>query len=208
MVAHEADVALPAIGLEVLPLAKKLELPVFDGTELGRQPLCPLVDSARIAPANLRVPCGPSRSVVCVFQCHKEREVVEPWPGTFTETVESHAIRARRIGKEYLCRPKQSRSLEPGRRLEVDLVFWKGRRFGQIRLLKQSLIPQALKAQQQRIAGKSGEALVRRIAVSSGIQGQHLPQLLSGGGKEVRELAGTRPEIADAKATWQRSAVQ
>ena len=78
----------------------------------------------------------------------------------------------------------------------------------QIRRLEQTLIAQALKTQQQRVAGKSGEALVRRIAVSGGIQRQHLPQLLSSGDEEVREFVSAGAKITDAEATGQRSEVE
>jgi len=145
---------------------------------------------------------------VRLLQGHEEREVVEPGTCTFTEMVEGGAIRARRIGKERLCRPEQYRSLELNRCPEVDRVCWKGRRLSQVQLLEKSLIAQALKAQQQRVTGKSGKALVGRIAVSSWIERQHLPQLLSGGEQEVSEFIGTRPEIADAEAARQRGAMQ
>jgi len=62
----------------------------------------------------------------------------------------------------------------------------------QICIFEKSQIAQALKTQQLRVAGKSGEALIRRIAVSSGIQWQHLPQRLSGGEEEVSEFVGAR----------------
>jgi len=79
----------------------------------------------------------------------------------------------------------------------------KRRRLRQIGRLEQALIAQALKTEQQRVAGKSGETLVRGIAVSGRIQRQHLPHLLSGGEKEVRELVGTGAKIADAEAARQ-----
>ena len=77
-----------------MPLAGKLELPVFDDVQLGRKPERPLDDGAWVALANLCVPCGPGRSVVFVFQGHEEREVIEPWSRAFAKTVEGRAIRA------------------------------------------------------------------------------------------------------------------
>src|SRR5208337_576799 len=207
-VAHQADVALPAIGLEVSPLAEKLELPVLDDVQLGRKTAPPFADCVRFAAANLCVPCTPSGSIVYVLYGQEEREVVEPGTGVFTEMVEGSAIRTRSIGKESLCCPEQCLSLEFDRRPKVDRVLRKGRCLSQVRFLEQSLIPQPLKAQQQRVAGESREALVGRIAVSSGIQRQHLPQLLPGSVQEVGEFVSTWPEIADAKAARQRSAMQ
>ena len=75
-------------------------------------------------------------------------------------------------------------------------------------LAEQALFLQAFKTEQHRVAGKSGETLVRGVAIPGGIQRQHLPQLLSGCGKEISEFVGARAEIADAETTGQRSKVQ
>jgi hypothetical protein len=50
--------------------------------------------------------------------------------------------------------------------------------------------------------------LVGRIAVSGGIQRQNLPQLLTGSVQKVSEFVSAWPEIANAKAARQRSAMQ
>src|SRR5271166_5738787 len=64
------------------------------------------------------------------------------------------------------------------------------------------------KTEQHRITGKRGKALIWGIAISGGIQRQHLPHLLSGGGEEVGESAGRGAQIADAEAAGQRSEVE
>src|ERR1039458_1294629 len=113
--------------------------------------------------------------MVRIFACHEERVVVEPRTGALTKMVEGGTVGAGTVGKENLRRPAQSRHLEFDHGSVVDEVFGKWRRLCQFRSLKQALIAQALKTKQHRVAGKRGKALVRRIAVSSGIQRQHLP---------------------------------
>jgi len=78
----------------------------------------------------------------------------------------------------------------------------------QVRLLEQAPIAQALKADQQRVASKGRETLVRGITVSGWIHRQHLPQLLPGSTEEIGEFVGARAQIANAELTRQRSEVQ
>ena len=90
----------------------------------------------------------------------------------------------------------------------VDGGFGKWRNAREVGGLQQTLIAQAFEAEEQRIAGEGGETLVGRIAISGGIQRQHLPQFLSGIGQEVGELVGGRAEVADAEACGQGSEVE
>jgi hypothetical protein len=46
--------------------------------------------------------------------------------------------------------------------------------------------------------------LIGRVAITSRTQWQHLPQPLTGRGKEIDELTGTRTQITDAMGTRQR----
>ena len=92
---------------------------------------------------------------------------------------------------------------------EVD-VPWRERRTGgaDLGLGEQSVLDQPFEADQQRIAGKRGEALVRRVAVAGRSERQHLPEPLAGGGEQIDELEGARPEIADAEAARQRGRME
>src|ERR1019366_9836511 len=119
---------------------------------------------------------------------------------TLAKAIEGRTIGARTIAKENLRGPAQRRHLEFDHRPIVDEVFGKRLRQIQVGCLQQSLIAQALQAEQHRVAGKSGEALVRGIGITSRIQRQHLPQYLSGGEEEVCELVGAGAKIADPKA--------
>ena len=73
---------------------------------------------------------------------------------------------------------------------------------------EQALVDQTVEADEQRIAGERGEALIRRVAVAGGPERQHLPELLAGRGEEVEELDRARPQIADAEAAGQRGRVE
>src|ERR1019366_7740732 len=77
-VAHEADAALLAISLELLPLPEEFELPILVGHQFRRQLSGPLTPRPRVALANLRIPWGPDRSLVRIFAGHEERVVFEP----------------------------------------------------------------------------------------------------------------------------------
>ena len=209
-VTHETDAALLAIGLETLPLLEEFELPILEGLQFGRQFFRPLAHRMRVSFAYLRIPGGPHCAVVRIFAGHEERVVVEPRTGALAKAVEGRTIGAGTVGKENLRRPAQSRHLEFDHRSIVDEVFGKRRRLSQsqVRLFEQALIAQAFKTEQHRIAGKSGEALIRGIGVSGGIQRQHLPQLLSRSRKEVGEFVGAGAKVTDAEAPGQRGEVQ
>src|SRR5216684_1945304 len=146
--------------------------------------------------------------MVRVFAGHEERVVIEPRTGIFTKAVEGRTVGTGTVGKENLRRPAQGRHPEFDHRSILDRVFGKRRRLSQVGRPEQTLIVQALKTEQQRVASKSGEARVRRIAIAGGVQRQHLPQLLSGGNEEICEFVGAGAEISDAEGTRKRSEVE
>ena len=76
------------------------------------------------------------------------------------------------------------------------------------RLREQTVLDQPVGADEQRIAGKRREALIRRVAVARRSERQHLPQPLPAGGEEVDELEGGGAEVADPEAARQRRGVQ
>ena len=59
-------------------------------------------------------------------------------------------------------------------------------------------VDQQFEADEQRVAGKGGDGGVGRVAVADGIERQHLPEALFGGGEEVGEGVGGGAEVADA----------
>ena len=61
---------------------------------------------------------------------------------------------------------------------------------------------------QHGISRKGRETLIRRIAVSGGIQREHLPQFLSGIGEKIGEFVGGGAKVADAEAAGKGSEVK
>jgi hypothetical protein len=74
--------------------------------------------------------------------------------------------------------------------------------------LEKSLIAQAFETDEKRVAREGREALVRGVAVSGGIEREHLPELLSGCGKKVSKFVGAWAEIADSEASGKGSEVK
>jgi hypothetical protein len=104
-VTHKTDAALLAIGLELIPLLEKFELAILMSLQFRRQFPRPFAHGMRVSFPNLRIPCGPDRSVVSIFAGHEKRVVVEPWAGAFAKAVEGRTIGVGTIGKENLRRP-------------------------------------------------------------------------------------------------------
>jgi hypothetical protein len=66
---------------------------------------------------------------------------------------------------------------------------------------------QPVRADQQRVAGKGGEALVGAVAVTGRPQRQYLPQRLLALGQEVKKAVGCFAQVADAVAAGKRGGV-
>ena len=61
---------------------------------------------------------------------------------------------------------------------------------------------------EQRVAGEGGDGGVRRGAVADGIEREHLPESLFGGGEEIGEGEGGGTEVADAARGVERRDVE
>ena len=70
------------------------------------------------------------------------------------------------------------------------------------------LLAQAVERDEERVAGEGREALVRRVAVAGGAEGQDLPQALAGLLQEVEEGGRLRAQLSDAVGTGQRRGVE
>ena len=69
-----------------------------------------------------------------------------------------------------------------------------GARVAGVRLREQSVLDQLFEADQQRIARKRGEALIRRVAVAGRAERQHLPQSLARGREQIDERERARAQ--------------
>src|ERR1700754_1592492 len=59
-------------------------------------------------------------------------------------------------------------------------------------------LDQHFEGDEQRVAGEGGDGGVGRGAVADGVEREHLPESLLGGGEEVGEGEGRGAEVADA----------
>jgi hypothetical protein len=116
--------------------------------------------------------------------------------------LENSAICARSVSKENLRCASQNSKLEVHDAAVINGVFgkWRSRQIG---VFENARLTQALKAEQQVVSGKGGEALIRRVCIAGRIQRQDLPQLLPGGRKKVGEFVGTWAQIAYAETAGQ-----
>ena len=81
-------------------------------------------------------------------------------------------------------------------------------RAGEIRGGHEAVVHQRVEGNQERVAGKGGKGLIRRIGKAGRPQGQHLPQGLPGLRQELNKAHGLRAEVADAMAAGKRGGVQ
>src|SRR5262245_49296909 len=87
---------------------------------------------------------------------------------------------------------------------EVDTTGTENGRGHCLRGVEEPFVDQMFDADEQRVAGKSGETLIWRIAVAGGTERQYLPHALSRGGQQLDEVKHARAEVADSGATRQR----
>ena len=162
-------------------------------------------------------PRRPRQVVVRGLDRHEEGEVVQPRRFRETERLEPIPDRRWCRGVESIehARPQRLPMGDHGGVVDASAAtdetpgaagaLGRSRRIG---LGEQSLLDQPIEADEQRIAGERGEALVRRIAIAGRAQRQHLPQVLAGRGEEVEERDRARPQVADAEASRQAGGVE
>ena len=145
------------------------------------------------------VPGVPGAPAVRLLQGHEEREVVEPGRALLAEGLEGLALRGRRLLLEAREGLREQRPLEGDHRPEVHLAFV------HIRPPAPGRPPRAVRPRpscsrldQQRVPREGREALVRRVSVAGGPEGQDLPEPLPCLLEEVQESPGFLTELADA----------
>ena len=102
----------------------------------------------------------------------------------------------------------EQRALELDERAEIDPVPGKGVCSVEISLAQKPQLLQFLKAQQKGVSRERGEALVRRIAVARGPEGEDLPEALAGLRQHIEEADRLRTELSDAMRAGQAGRVQ
>jgi len=130
----------------------------------------------RLALAQRGFPGVPGSAVVNVFERHEDGEIVQP-EGLLR--LESLVLLLKFFGVnvlEILVSLIQYAQFPADHRPIIHVVGGEGGPVSQVGWLEQFFVYQLIQADQVGVAGKGREALVRRIAVAGGAQGQHLPQ--------------------------------
>ena len=94
--------------------------------------------------------------------------------------------------------------LESDYRVKINRALWEAPACFTIGWAEQSVLDQEVRADQQRIARKRGQARVRRVATPGGPQRQGLPPPLAGIVEPVHPLKGGRPQVSNAVRRRQR----
>ena len=126
------------------------------------------------------------------------------WP--LTNACEGLAPRGRRLLLEGGAGPREEGRLPLDDRPEVHLPLREVRPLLQVRRGEEALVAQAVERDEEGVAGEGREALVRRVAVAGGAEGQDLPEALPGLREEVEELRRPRARARRCRggraATW------
>ena len=149
----------------------------------------PEVERHRIAQGRTRLPLRPRQSVVCLLERHEQRVVVQPVGLGLHERAEARV--RDECGHGAVEQPALVRH-HPGK---VHAMLGQRRR-------------RARHGDEQRVAGKGGEALVRRVAVPRGAEREHLPVAHPHLREALDEPLRLGAQVADAVASRERGGVQ
>ena len=156
------------------------------------------------AMGNVSLPRYPGRLSVRIFHRHEQRVVVQPLRLGQAEALEALAqgTRGRRVESLEYTRPERFAVRDHGR--EIHCVCGRLRDGPDISGGEKTLVQQAVGTDQERVAGKRGEALIRRVAITGRTKRQHLPQPLLAHGEQIDELEGGGTQVANSIAARKR----
>ena len=203
-VADDPDVAGPAVPPQPPPLEHEDELeepgpvhPVLQAP--GRVP-----ERAGLAPLQLVRPAAPGLPAEVLADGREEGEVVEPPGVPPAEPVEVPAVAPLH---EPGVHPVEEPLLERDHPGEVDMPVGELFGPGEVRRGEEAVVGQQLRADQDRVLRKRGEAVVR-VGVDRRVQGEDLPVRLPGLRKKVGEPVRRGPEVPDPEPRRQRRDMQ
>ena len=154
----------------------KLKLDELVAINLAAQLGTCALQRTRLAQRQLTVPERPHDIVVGFLQRHKQRKLVEP-PGALVAERCEGVLLCGRTPLERLIGLAQQWHLPCDDRAKVHVAGRKLGPFVQIASVEISIFGKSIEADQQRIAGKCGETLVRRIAVTGWTERKDLPDI-------------------------------
>jgi hypothetical protein len=207
-VADDADAALVCVAAQSRPLAEERHLTELVFEDGARELRPRRRQRVRVAGDQLRGPGAPRRELVLLLERHEEREVLEPGPLRGAEGAEVGLERRARTRGETLGGAREQRLPVRDHRAVVDVVVGERRVVTQLVCGEEPVLDEQIEADQQRIAGERGEALVGRVAVARRPEWEHLPERLPGAHQEVDEALRLGAEIADPVPARQRGRVE
>ena len=187
---------------EETPLHENLKFDFF------RQALAGFLQGLWLAGDNFGGPPRPFDLVVLVLERHEEDVIVEPEPVLVTKGRQLRLLLGRRQAAEAVERAVQLGQL-PGS--DPLILAPAGTKFGgvlKIGRCQPAAIRELAKIDEQRVSGKGRETLVRRIAVASRPQRQHLPDSLPRSHQGLDEFKRLGPQVADAVRAGERRDMQ
>ncbi len=188
-------------------MAEEDELHELLEVDLVGQLLPFLLEGLVLAGDQLGGPTGPGLALVVVFQGHEQGVVVEPG-GTLGAEL-GHGFLQLLFGLcETLVRLAEQGHLEVDDLPELDVLAVELGRSGEVLGHEQAFFFEGGQVDEQRVSGGRREALVGRVAVAGGAQGQDLPDLLVGLEQEIDETEGLTAQGADAVGPWQGCRVE
>src|SRR5580704_14340660 len=170
------------------PLPIEFKLRKLVNRRLSRESRSPFLQDGGLSLSYIRVPFHPSGILVDAFKRSEECIVFQPLSVLSTEEVERGATSLTSILQEFAGRFAEKVGFKINDRRIVDLVSGKSGRIRKVSQRQKALLSQRIQIKKEWIARECREALVRRIAIASRIQWQHLPDPLSTIGQEFHKL--------------------
>src|ERR1039458_5972940 len=120
----------------------------------------------------------PGHIIVDFLACHEERIVLQPFPALLAKSIEGPTVGLSSVCKESASSLAKEFLFEGDYSVVRHMLVRKSRCTGQVHGRQKSFLTKSSQIDEQGISGKCREALIRRIAVSGGVQRQDLPDFL------------------------------
>jgi len=187
------DALLVGIFAQRLPLSEEEELVQNLTLDAGLVFTCKDLQCLGIAPAQRFGPLIPANPALGFLNSHEKCKIGQPVSLLFLK------------GQEFLLQVAVGHFLEPlGGAVEqgqfprddaavIDFFGRENGPVGKILAFQQAILHEQRRADQVRITGKGRKALIRRVSVTRGTKGQHLPEATLGTGQKIDPSVGFGP---------------